>query len=491
MTTLSQLPALNRFYQSLPNWYTALGAEKLPSPALVHANLELAEKFGLSEADCASPDFVHLVAGNQFPDWVQPLATVYSGHQFGVCVPRLGDGRALLLGEVESTTGFSYEWQLKGAGRTPYSRHADGRAVLRSSIREYLCSEAMHGLGIPTTRALAMIASPAAVYRETTESAAVVLRVAQRFVRFGHFEYAFLQNDLDGAKALADFLIEHDLPECQDKENPYLSMLETVVHRTASLIADWQAVGFCHGVMNTDNMSILGLTIDYGPFGFLDQFDPNHICNHSDTYGRYAFQQQPAVAYWNLRVLGSVLLPLIGDKDITIECLDRFPSLYQHAYETRMGAKLGLDAWLGEVDGKLLTDVLALLAKHRVDYTRFWRAVCQVNASDTNGDAAVLDEFIDRAAASEWLNQYRHRLQQQSSNDANRQAQMKRVNPKFVLRNYLAEEAIRQSRDEQNYQQIDELMQVLANPYDEHPAFERFASHPPTWASHLEVSCSS
>ncbi|WP_018152833.1 protein adenylyltransferase SelO [Leeia oryzae] len=490
MSTLQQLNPLNRFARQLPDWHRPQRAEPLPAPYLVHVSALAAGLLGLTEDACRSEAMLAMASGNVFPDWCEPVATVYSGHQFGVCVPQLGDGRALLLGEVEGTNGLSWEVQLKGAGRTPFSRHADGRAVLRSSIREYLCSEAMFGLGVPTTRALAIIGSPLPVYRETVETASVVIRLAPRFVRFGHFEFAFLQGNTEQARQLADFVIAHDLPECQQAPNPYLAMLDTVMHRTANLMADWQAVGFCHGVMNTDNMSILGLTIDYGPFGFLDAYDPEHICNHTDTYGRYAYRQQPAVGYWNLRVLASVLLPLINDKDAAIELLEQYPAIYQQAFETRMQAKLGWSEWQAE-DEALLRDTLQLLADQKVDYTRFWRALSHFSITDAATASAVLDECRDRDAASAWLDKYRARLVQEGSVDAVRQQRMLGTNPKFVLRNHLAEEAIRAARDQQDFSLIDQLMTVLANPFDEHPAFARFADLPPDWAGELEVSCSS
>ena len=302
----------------------------------------------------------------------RPLASVYSGHQFGVWAGQLGDGRAILLGE----TAGGFEVQLKGCGRTPYSRMGDGRAVLRSSIREFLCSEAMHALGIPTTRALCVTGSDAPVYREEIETSAVVTRVSPSFIRFGHFEHFAANQRDEELRALADYVIDRYYPACRTDDrfggNAYAALLEAVSERTAALLAQWQAVGFCHGVMNTDNMSILGLTIDYGPFQFLDGFDPRHICNHSDTGGRYAYNQQPNVAYWNLFCLAQALLPLIGDQEIAVAALESYKTVFPREFEARMRAKLGL-AGRRDGDRALIEGVLKLLAQEKVDYTIFWR----------------------------------------------------------------------------------------------------------------------
>jgi len=367
-------------------------------------------------------------AGNALLPGSDPLATVYSGHQFGVWAGQLGDGRALWLGEAESARG-PQEIQLKGAGRTPYSRMGDGRAVLRSSIREYLCSEAMHGLGIPTTRALCLVASPLPVRRETVETAAVVTRVAPSFLRFGHLEHFAARDQVDTLRSLADHLIEHHLPQArahagQWQGNVYAGLLHEVQLRTAQLMAQWQAVGFCHGVMNTDNMSLLGLTIDYGPFQFMDGYHPGHICNHSDTQGRYAHARQPNVAYWNLYRLGQALLPLIGDEDTTEAVLEVYRQAFPRAMGDAMRAKLGLVNALAseserEADWTLVEDLLQLLANEKVDYTIFWRRLSQAMAAEC-GDwsaqaphwQAVTDLLLDRPALLAWLQRYRQRAGQ-------------------------------------------------------------------------------
>src|SRR4051812_10223502 len=324
---------------------TDLPAQPFPEPHWVATSDDCAALLGwpsdwATRADWRSLD---VLTGRATWPGLEPMATVYSGHQFGVWAGQLGDGRALLLGEWQAEGAApSFEVQLKGAGRTPYSRMGDGRAVLRSSIREFLCSEAMHGLGIPTTRALAVTGSDQHVRREELETAAVVTRMAPSFVRFGHFEHFAANDRIDELRALADYVIDRYYPACRTTSrfggNVYAAFLEAVSERTAALLAQWQAVGFCHGVMNTDNMSILGLTIDYGPFQFLDGFDPSHICNHSDTQGRYAFNQQPNVAYWNLFCLAQALLPLIGEQDVAIAALESYKTTFPREFDARMGA---------------------------------------------------------------------------------------------------------------------------------------------------------
>ncbi|RPH61039.1 MAG: YdiU family protein, partial [Burkholderiales bacterium] len=303
----------NSYARLAPGFHTRLAATPLSAPRLVAASTAALDLLGLDPARIAGPEFVEVFAGNRIPRGAEPLAAVYSGHQFGVWAGQLGDGRALLLGEVARPAG-NWEVQLKGSGRTPYSRGADGRAVLRSSIREFLCSEAMAALGIPTTRALAIVAADEPVFRETVETAAVVTRLSPSFVRFGSFEHFYAANRMDSLRQLADHVIGKFWPALAGEPNPWLALLREAMQRTARLVARWQAVGFCHGVMNTDNMSVLGLTIDYGPFGFLDGFDFDHVCNHSDHGGRYSYAMQPRIAEWNCWCLGQALMPLIAER---------------------------------------------------------------------------------------------------------------------------------------------------------------------------------
>jgi uncharacterized protein YdiU (UPF0061 family) len=479
----------NSFASLGPAFFTELQPTPLPAPHLVGLNEPLAAELGLDAALLASDAGVALLTGNRLAEHGRPLASVYSGHQFGVWAGQLGDGRAILLGEIETPLGLR-ELQLKGAGLTPYSRMGDGRAVLRSSIREYLCSEAMQGLGIPTTRALAVTGSKAPVRREEVETAAVVTRVAPSFIRFGHFEHFAARDQHAELRQLADYVIDRFYPSCRGTDrfagNAYAAMLEQVSERTAAMVAQWQAVGFCHGVMNTDNMSVLGLTIDYGPFQFLDAFVPGHICNHSDEQGRYAYNKQPNVAYWNLFCLGQALLPLIGDQELALAALESYKSVFPRELEARMRSKLGL---VGEesADRELIESVLRLLAQDGVDYTIFWRRLSHHAAS--GGDAGeVRDLFLDRAAADAWLLQYASRMQGADAAAAGRA--MLQTNPKYVLRNHLGELAIRQAKLG-DFSLVTTLLRLLQSPFEEHPAHQELAGLPPDWASHIEISCSS
>jgi len=478
----------NSFAALGPAFHTRLGPQPLPAPHCVATSPGVAALLGLDAGWLQSDAALRLFSGNALPLGGDPLASVYSGHQFGIWAGQLGDGRALLLGEAQTAHG-PQEIQLKGSGLTPYSRMGDGRAVLRSSIREFLCSEAMHALGIPSTRALCITGSPEPVRREAIETAAVVTRVAPSFIRFGHFEHFAARGQLGELRQLADYVIKRHYPACQEGAgfdgNPYAALLQAVSERTAALVAQWQAVGFCHGVLNTDNMSILGLTIDYGPFQFLDAFDPGHICNHSDQHGRYAFGQQPAVVYWNLYRLGQALQPLIGDPAIAMAALESFKALYPAEFMARMRAKLGLAA-AHEDDAALIDGILHLLADNAVDYPIFWRRLSHAVAG---GDyEPVRDLFADRAGFDRWL------LLFSELSALDRRAQdpdlMLKSNPRFVLRNHLGEQAIRAAQ-EGNFSEVRTLQALLERPFDEHPGFEAHAGFPPDWAAHIAISCSS
>jgi len=466
------------------DFYTELQPTPLPSPYWVGKSRAFARELGLEDSWLESADTLEALTGNRQLPGSRPLASVYSGHQFGVWAGQLGDGRALLLGEIDSPGG-PQEIQLKGAGKTPYSRMGDGRAVLRSSIREFLCSEAMHGLGIPTTRALCVTGSDAPVRREEIETAAVVTRAAPSFIRFGHFEHFSYSGQHAQLKALADYVIDRFYPDCREAPQPYAALLEAVSERTAHLMAAWQAVGFCHGVMNTDNMSILGLTIDYGPFQFLDAFDPNHICNHSDAQGRYAYNRQPNMAYWNLFCLGQALLPLIGEQELALAALEPYKTLFPDALYARMRAKLGLAD--EQPDDKALVDnCFKLLAGNKVDYSIFWR---RLNGfTPQSGHEPVRDLFFDRESFNTWAQDYSRRLA--GVDQALRAGLMHKSNPKFVLRNHLGEEAIRAAKLK-DFSGVDTLLALLQSPCEEHPGHESFAGFPPDWASSIEISCSS
>jgi len=477
-------------------FFTRLQPTALPEPYWVGINRSLAAELGLEELMLQSQDALEAFTGNVVMPGSEPLASVYSGHQFGQWAGQLGDGRAILLGEVETHAAQAFELQLKGAGLTPYSRMGDGRAVLRSSIREFLCSEAMHGLGIPTTRALCVTGSDARVRREEIETAAVVTRVAPSFVRFGHFEHFSYNNQHEQLKVLADYIIDRFYPACLTTDrfagNPYAAFLEAVSERTAAMVAQWQAVGFCHGVMNTDNMSILGLTIDYGPFQFLDAYNPGHICNHSDTQGRYAYNKQPNVAYWNLFCLGQALLPLIGEQEQALTALESYKTVFPAELERRLGAKLGLSE--AHPEGKALIEgILKLLAQDKVDFTIFWRTLSRWVASNAPVDDAVAlalvrDLFIDRPAFDTWLLSYSELLTH--SGRGLMANFMLKTNPKYVLRNHLGEEAIQKAKLK-DFSGVNTLLGLLESPFNEQPGLEAYAGFPPDWASSIEISCSS
>lgn len=460
----------------------------LPSPYLVGVSDAAAALIGLDPTHLGRTDYVDLLTGNLVPEQSQPLAAVYSGHQFGVWAGQLGDGRAILLGNVDSAEG-PMELQWKGAGLTPYSRMGDGRAVLRSSVREFLCSEAMHALGIPTSRALSVTGSDQGVMRETPETAAVVVRLAPSFVRFGSFEHWFYQNKPEQLRLLADYVIDRFYPQLRDTGNPYQALLEEVTRRTAHLIAHWQAVGFMHGVMNTDNMSILGQTLDYGPFGFMEAFDSQHICNHTDQQGRYSYAMQPQIGHWNCYALGQALLPLIGEVEAAQAALDVYQPAFANKISALLRAKLGL---ISERDGdeSLFDAMFALMQANSVDFTLFFRTLGKLEVANPGADTALRDQFLDRPAFDAWATQYRARLRAEDSVDALRRVAMDRVNPKYVLRNYLAQLAIEKAQNK-DFTEVARLLKVLQRPYDEQPEHEHYAALPPDWASHLEVSCSS
>ena len=488
--SLSDLHTVNSFGALPAEFYTRLTPQGLNAPRLLHANAEAAALIDLDPSVMSTPEFLDVFAGKAPLPGGDTLAAVYSGHQFGVWAGQLGDGRAHLLGEVQGPDG-GWELQLKGAGMTPYSRMGDGRAVLRSSVREYLASEAMHGLGIPTTRALALVVSDDRVMRETVETAAIVTRMSPSFVRFGSFEHWSSRRQPDLLKTLADYVIDRFYPECRDPQSssdvaPYINLLRAVTQRTALLMADWQAVGFCHGVMNTDNMSILGLTLDYGPYGFMDGFRLGHVCNHSDSEGRYSWNRQPSVALWNLYRLAGSLHMLVQDADALRGVLDEFEAVFTRAFHDKMAAKLGLAAWL-PADETLLDDLLKLMDANQADFTLTWRRLADAVLGRRN---RFEDLFIDRPAAGAWLDRLLARHAEDGRPATEVAEAMNRVNPLYVLRNHLAEEAI-QAAKTGDASQIDTLMMLLRNPFVARDGFEHYSSLPPDWAGSLEVSCSS
>ena len=477
----------NNTYSSLPEcFYTRLDATPLNNPMLVCFSEAAGELLELENSSQNKELLTRICSGNAVWPGSTPIAMVYSGHQFGDYNPQLGDGRGLLLGEVINNKNEKWDLHLKGAGKTPYSRFGDGRAVLRSCIREFLGSEALHHLGIPTTRALCVVTSDTPVYREKTEKGSTLLRLAKSHIRFGHFEYFYYTKQYEALKTLADYTLEQSFPELVHEPDGYLLFFKEVIHRTAKLIAQWQAVGFAHGVMNTDNMGIIGDTFDYGPFGFMDDFNWHYICNHSDHQGRYAFSQQPNIGYWNCGRLAQALTPLVDNLDELQTILDTYPDIYTSTYLALMKKKLGLVTEESE-DEDLIKDLLQHLHKGRCDYTLFFRKLCGFKIDEEN---QALKQFVQSPELTQWLETYSARLKRDPIDENQRCLQMKSQNPKYILRNYLAQIAIDKA-EEGDYSEINRLMEVLSSPFDEHPKYEDYAKPPPQWGKKLEISCSS
>ena len=473
----------NSWHDELPDFYSAVTPAALKNARLLYHSSQLAQELGLERSMLDVPSN-GVWSGEILLPGMQPLAQVYSGHQFGSWAGQLGDGRGMLLGEQRLADGRKMDWHLKGAGLTPYSRMGDGRAVLRSTIREFLASEAMHALRIPTTRALTIVTSDTPVQRETTEQGAMLLRVAESHLRFGHFEHYYYRREPLKVRQLADYAIAHHWPHLQDEADRYALWFSDIVKRTAILMAHWQTVGFAHGVMNTDNMSVLGLTMDYGPYGFLDDYQPDYICNHSDYQGRYAFDNQPAVGLWNLQRLAQSLSMLItADRLNTL--LEEYQPLLMQAFGEQMRAKLGLFTVQKE-DNQILSGLLALMSKEGSDYTRTFRMLSATEQMSSG--SALRDEFIDREEFDRWFAVYRMRLQDEQVDDATRQQAMKAVNPALVLRNWLAQRAI-SAAEQGNVDELAALHQALCQPFTDRE--DDFTRRPPDWGKRLKVSCSS
>lgn len=488
MNTLAQLNFDNTFARLPGHFYSRVHPMPLPRPYLVGFNQEAAQLIDINSAEAQHKDFVEYFSGNRLLPGSTPLAMLYAGHQFGQFVPQLGDGRAILLGEIKNNAGECWDVQLKGAGITPYSRRGDGRAVLRSSIREYLCSEAMHGLGIPTTRALCIVGSDALVMRETPETSAVLTRLSPSHVRFGSFEVFYYRRQYAQISTLADYVIARHFPEITDTDDKYLQFLNAVIERTAKLMAQWQAAGFAHGVMNTDNMSILGLTFDYGPFGFMESYNPKYVCNHSDERGRYAFDRQPEIGYWNLSALAETLTPFIPEADIQ-NALDNYSTVFNDTYITLMNRKLGLVQ--NNQDLSLAWSLLKLMRTSQVDYTNFFRALSNFKSKPGKKNEPLRDQFIDREAFDSWADEYRQHLHKESASEQARVTQMNQINPKYILRNYLAQIAIEKAQQDKDYSEIEVLLRLLRKPFDEQPDMAKYAAPAPDWAQNIVVSCSS
>ncbi len=528
---LSALCFDNRFLRELPAdpltdrrrrqvhgaCYSYVEPTPVRAPQLVAHSAEVAALIGLSEESYREPSFAEILGGNALAKGMTPYAACYGGHQFGSWAGQLGDGRAISLGEVLRPNGEHWELQLKGAGPTPYSRTADGRAVMRSSVREFLCSEAMHHLGVPTTRALSLVATGEAVVRDmfydgrpAEEPGAVVCRVAPSFLRFGNYQLLAFRRDVPTLKQLVDHTLAAHFPELgplHPTKETYARFLGVVAERTARLLVHWQRVGFVHGVMNTDNMSILGLTIDYGPYGWLEDYDPTWTPNTTDSSGRrYCFGNQPGVAFWNLVRLAEGILPLVGDARPLEEALLAFPHTFEREQAAMIKSKLGLLAWRSDEDAELEKELFNVLQLVETDMTIFFRQLALLPQQEPDL-STWLDQVLTsayyrqedlqgphRGAILKWLGRYQQRLRQQDLPDQLRRDQMNQVNPRYVLRNYVAQLAI--DRAEQgDGSLIYRLLQVLRHPYDDQPESAEYAEKRPEWARHRPgcsmLSCSS
>ena len=463
-----------------PLFFDEVEPSPLLKPFLISASSDAAELLGVDESLLDDKKLIDIVNGSLKLEGSQTFSMCYAGHQFGHFVPRLGDGRAINLGKVNGQN-----LQLKGSGPTLYSRRGDGRAVLRSSIREYLMSEAMHGLGIATSRAVALIGSDTDVRREGLEKGAIVLRISPTWVRFGTFEYFNANHELGMIQELADYVLEESFPHLLGEEGCYLKMYAEIVHNTAKTIAGWQSVGFNHGVMNTDNMSIDGRTIDYGPFAFLDDYDSSYICNHTDKDGRYSFKNQPSVARWNLQRLAIAISPIVNN-EAAVEVLNEvFQEAYEREYLGRMSKRLGLFQ-SNEEDETFIQWMLQSLANATIDFNLFFRKLSVYDGNKT----PLLDIAVTRAPLEEWLNAYDKRLKKETLSQEQRHEKMLAVNPKYILKNHILQLAIEQTKAN-DFTMLNDLLKVALAPCEEHEALEYLCIQTPQKEKNIKLSCSS
>ncbi len=480
-------------YAALPaNFFARVAPTPVTSPRLIKLNRPLAVHLGLDPDRLNSPEGAEILAGKQIPDGADPIAMAYAGHQFGHFVPQLGDGRAILLGEVIDADGVRRDIQLKGSGPTPFSRRGDGRAALGPVLREYIVSEAMAALGIPTTRSLAAVLTGESVLRETALPGAVLTRVASSHIRVGTFQYFAARQDTEGVRRLADHVIARHYPQAAGAERPYLALLDAVIARQADLIARWLLVGFIHGVMNTDNTSVSGETIDYGPCAFMDQYDPATVFSSIDEMGRYAYANQPRIALWNLTRLAECLLPLLSDQqDKAIEeaqsALGNFAEKFDAAYQAGLRSKLGLFTARDD-DRVLAQDLLDAMAKNQADFTLTFRRLSDA-ALDPVHDRDVRQLFADPAAYDEWAVRWRQRLDDEPQDPAIRQRAMRSVNPAFIPRNHRVEAVIEAAVNRDDFALFEELLAVLSKPFEDQPAYAAYAQPPEPHQRVLQTFC--
>ncbi|MGY2052173.1 protein adenylyltransferase SelO [Methylobacterium sp. JK268] len=478
---MTALPFDNSYARLPDRFYARTPPTPVAAPRLIRLNRPLAEALGLDPDWLAGPDGVAMLAGNRMPAGAEPLAAAYAGHQFGQLVPQLGDGRAILLGEVVGRDGIRRDVQLKGSGPTPFSRMGDGRAAMGPVLREYVVSETMAALGIPTTRALAAVATGDRVIREEILPGAILTRVASSHIRVGTFQYFAIRRDTEAVRALADHVIARHYPEVAGESNPYRALLSAVIARQAALVARWLCVGFIHGVMNTDNMSVAGETIDYGPCAFLDAYDPGAVFSAIDAQGRYAYGNQPMIAQWNLARLAEALLPLLGEEtqaaiEDAQERLGAFVPLFEAAYHGGLRRKIGL-ATEPEEDVALASDLLAAMAENAADFTLTFRHLGAA-AEDPAADRAVRDLFVDPTAFDAWAGRWRQRLAAEPMPGAERRAAMDRVNPLLIPRNHQVEAVIAAAVGQEDFGPFHRLVEALGEPYTERPEAAPYAAPP-------------